>query len=77
MEDIEKQIHNVKYPRPVYIEGIDKISDQMKKSICKIYKKDGDQGTGFFCEIPYQQGTIKVMITNYHIIDISILKKMI
>ena len=69
MEDIEKEIYNEKYPRPVYIEGIDIISDQMKKSICKIYKKDGDKGTGFFCEIPYQQGKIKVMITNYHIID--------
>ena len=32
----------------------------MEKSICKIYKKDGNKGTGFFCEIPYQQGKIKV-----------------
>ena len=74
MEDIKKEIYNEKYPRPVYIEGINIISEQMQKSICKIYKNDGDKGTGFFCEIPCQQGKIKVMITNNHIIDDKYIK---
>ena len=75
MEDIEKEIYNEKYPRPVYIEGINEIKKQMKKSICKIYKNDGDKGTGFFCEIPCQQENIKVMITNNHIIDEKYIKE--
>jgi len=75
MEDIEKEIFNEKYPKPVYIEGIKIISEQMQKSICKIYKKDGNKGTGFFCEIPYQQGKMKVMITNYHVLDDKYIKE--
>ena len=75
MEDIEKEIYNEKYPRPIYLEGIKKIKEQMKKSICKIFKNGGDKGTGFFCEIPYQQGKIKVMITNNHIIDDKYIKE--
>jgi len=69
MEDIEKEIYIENYPKPVYIERLKKIKEQMKKSICKIYKNDGNKGTGFFCKIPFQQGKIKIMITNYHIID--------
>ena len=75
MEDIEKEIYNEKYPRPVYIEGITKIKEQMKKSICNIYINDGDKGAGFFCEIPYQQDKIKVMIANNHIIDDKYIKE--
>ena len=75
MEDVEKEIYNEKFPKPVYIEGIKLITEQLEKSICKIYKNDGNKGTGFFCEIPYQQGKIKVMITNYHIIDDKYIKE--
>ena len=75
MEDIKKEMYNEKYPRPVYIKGIKEIENQMKKSICKIYKNDGNKGTGFFCEIPYQQEKIKVMMTNNHIIDDKYIKE--
>jgi V8-like Glu-specific endopeptidase len=38
----------------------------MKNSICKIYKCNG---TGFFCNIIFQNFEFKVLITNYHVID--------
>ena len=53
-------------PKPITIEGTEKILFQMKNSICKIYKCNG---TGFFCNIPYKNGFFKALITNYHIID--------
>ena len=53
-------------PKPVTIEGTEKILSQMKNSICKIYKCNG---TGFFCNIPYKYGYFKALITNYHIIN--------
>ena len=54
------------YPRPSTIECTTKILSQMKNSICKIYKCNG---TGFFCNIPYKNSTLKALITNYHVID--------
>ena len=53
-------------PKPITIEGTEKILFQMKNSICKIYKCNG---TGFFCNIPYKNGFFKALITNHHIID--------
>ena len=44
---LEKNIE--KSPFPVSIEGVEQILFQMKNSICKIIKCDGDKGTGFFC----------------------------
>ena len=44
------------------------ISNQMKKSICKIL--NGNKiGTGFFCKIQNKDKQIPVFITNYHIIN--------
>ena len=46
---------------------IEKILQQMKKSICKI---NGQKvGTGFFCKIEIDKEKIPVLITNFHIID--------
>ena len=53
-------------PRPVSIEGTEKILSQMKRGICKIYKCNG---TGFFCKIPFKNKTFNTLITNYHVID--------
>ena len=40
--------------------------------ICKI---DGNKiGTGFFCKIKYKEKYIKVLITNYHVINDEYLK---
>jgi len=48
----------------------------MKNCICKIYKNNGEKGTGFFCKIPYpnQSKLLKVLITNNHIINEDDLK---
>ena len=56
---------------PISIEGTEEILKQMKKSICKIHKKDGTKGTGFFCQIKYpnQDNYIKLLISNNHILD--------
>ena len=51
MEEVEKEIYNEKYPRIISAEGTKKILEQMEKCVCKIYKEDGDTGTGFFCNI--------------------------
>ena len=44
------------------------ILDQLMNCICKINIK-GRFGTGFFCKIPFRKETIKVFITNYHILN--------
>ena len=46
------------------------ILEQMMNSICKI-KINENFGTGFFCEVPffYDQKTLKVLMTNCHILD--------
>ena len=55
------------------LENIDKITGQMKNSICQVY---GDLiGTGFFCKIPYEGKKIPVLMTNYHIISDDFLQK--
>ena len=64
----------VNYPEYVNIKGTEIILKQMKKSICKINAGNGKSGTGFFCYIPYQYKELKVLITNYHIIDENYIK---
>ena len=64
------------YPKPVFIEETEKILRQMKKSVCKIFKKDGQKGTGFFCKIPLNSKIyLPTFITNNHIIDEQYLNK--
>jgi V8-like Glu-specific endopeptidase len=75
MEDIFNEVIIDLYPKPVTIEGTKKILHQMETSICKIHKKNGQKGTGFFVEISYDKIIIPVMITNYHILDEDYLKK--
>ena len=69
MEDNMKEIDTEKYPKPVTIKGTKKILHQMENNICKIYKKDGGNGTGFFVKISYYNSIIPVMMTNYHVLD--------
>jgi V8-like Glu-specific endopeptidase len=40
----------------------------MKYSVCKIYKR-GENGTGFFCNLPYKSKSIPFLITNNHILN--------
>ena len=44
----------------------------MKYSICKIYKANG---TGSFCFIPYNSSFLRVLMTNYHVIDEQFIKE--
>ena len=69
-EEDEKKITN--YPEPITIEGTTIILQQMKYSICKIYKANG---TGFFCFIPYNSSFLRVLMTNYHVIDEKFIKE--
>ena len=63
------------YPSPIFIEGIEKILHQMKKSVCKICIKDGSKGTGFFCKIPLpNKKFVHAFITNNHVINEKYLK---
>ena len=55
--------------QPVSIEGTCIILEQMKNCICKIYKKDGEIGSGFFCKIRYGEKLLPVLITNNHILN--------
>ena len=68
------EIKIVDCPDYVNIKRTEIILEQMKKSICKINKGNGERGTGFFCKIPYQNKILKVLITNYHIIDENYIK---
>ena len=70
MSDLIKEIFIDKYPIQTSIEGTKKILNQMENCVCKIYKGIKEKGTGFFCKIPLPDKTsIKVLITNYHILN--------
>ena len=64
------------YPNVISYECTKKIMEQMVKNICKI-KIGEEQGTGFFCKIPFPDinNILSVFITNNHIIDDIILYK--
>ena len=76
MVDIDIETENMinKYPKPISIEGTKTILKQMENNICKVYKIDGEKGTGFFCNIFYNNISIPVMITNNHVIDEEYIK---
>ena len=46
----------------------------MEKCICKI-KINNNEGTGFFCQIPYKYQKIHTLITNNNILNESIIKE--
>ena len=74
MEDIKKEIMIEKYPRLISIKGIKEILNQMENCICKIHRNGGGKGTGFFCNIKYNNNNIPVMMTNNNIIDEKYIK---
>ncbi len=75
MEENMNEINIDSYPKPVTIKATKTILHQMESSICKIYKKNGEKGTGFFVKISYNNIIIPVMITNYHVLDEQYLKQ--
>ena len=52
------------------------ILSQLEKCTCKIIKDIGNNGTGFFCKIPYpdQFHLLAVLITNNHVLNEDNLK---
>ena len=64
------------YPNIITFDCTKEILNQMEKNICKI-KIGENQGTGFFCKIPFpdKNNMLKVLITNNHIINGDILYK--
>ena len=64
----------IEYPNVISYDCTKKLIEQMEKSIIKI-KIGNNQGTGFFCQIPFpdKNNMLQVLITNNHIIDEQIL----
>ena len=64
------------YPSIISYECSKKIIEQMENNICKI-KVDQEQGTAFFCKIPFPDtnNLLPVFITNNHIINKNTLYK--
>jgi len=58
------------YPKLISYECTKKLIHQMKQNICKI-KIEDEQGTGFFCKIPFpdKNTMLPVFITNNHLIN--------
>ena len=56
--------------KPISLPKQKEITRQMEKCVCKIHKS-GNNGTGFFAQIPYKDWEIKVLITNNHILEES------
>ena len=55
----------------IFFESLPYITEQMKHSVCKILKTNGNSGTGFLCKIPYPNPSnlLPVLITCYHVLD--------
>ena len=62
------------YPDCISLECTEKIIEQMKLKVCKIFLDSGN-GTGFFCKIKFPNNKlIPVLITNNHFINEYMLK---
>ena len=55
MENEIKEIYFENSLIPVSAKDTEKILFQMKNCICKIFPKDGEKGTGFFCKIKFKE----------------------
>ena len=66
---MEKNLQD--FPSIVTLNKTKKIIEQMENCICKIYTKEGKEGTGFFCYLVdpiNKDNKIPVLMTNNHII---------
>ena len=69
MSEIIQESLNKDQPMPVSIECTRTILYQMENCICKIYKDNDTIWTGFFCEMPFKDNSIKVLITSNHVLN--------
>ena len=76
MEFEEEENTIARYPNLISHECSKKILEQMEKDVCKI-KIGDEQGTGFFCKIPFpdKNNMLPVLITNNYIINRELLYK--
>ena len=63
----EKELANI--PKAIPTQDLVILLDLIKNQVCKITWKDGSHGTGFFCNIPKDWNILKVLITNYHVLN--------
>ena len=69
----QQEINKESYPKWISLKSTEKIIEQMKSKICKIYLDSGS-GTGFFFKIPFPNNIlIPALITNNHVINKNIL----
>ena len=68
MENIHLEKHLKNFIKPISLEEMPNITEQMKYSICKIHKGE-TTGTGFLCNLPYKSVKIPFLITNNHILN--------
>ena len=67
-------ISDLKYiPLPIPLDKNSKINEQAQKCIFKI-ENEGDKGTAFICQIPYNNKKILVLITNKNLVNESLIK---
>ena len=62
----EKLLYSL--PKPVTMESTEEILNQMKNCIFKIINKS-EKGTGFFCQVSYEEKKIPILMTNFHVIS--------
>ena len=65
------------YPQALSFASILYINEQMRKCVCKVSSKRREDGTGFFCKIPFSNSInlLPVLITSNLIIDEEYLVK--
>ena len=70
-KDIIKEINPNNYCDSIFTEALPLITEQAKKSVCKIITKKGGTGTGFLCKIPFPDSftLLPVLITCYHVLE--------
>jgi len=66
--DIKQGVLIQDQPSPVSIQGTKNILFQLENCICRIYPKNGGEGTGFFTKIKFQNKLLPVLITNNHVL---------
>ena len=66
--DIKQEVKIQDQPSPVSIQGTKNILFQLENCICRIYLKNGGNGTGFFTKIKFKDKLLPVLITNNHVL---------
>ncbi len=75
MSNTKQETKLDKQPIPVPVEGTKIILYKLENCVCKIYKDNGEKGSGFFCNIPYFDETLPFLITNIHVRNEQDIKK--